>query len=195
MSQVNKAKRRFLLIATSIWGGIGFAGTATPFVASMLPSERAKAAGAPVESDIAGLAPGSMRIIEWRGAPVWILHRTEAMLAELHADHALLSDPDSDVPQQPDYARNEFRSINPAIAVLVGVCTHLGCSPEFRPAEDKAAMGQTWRGGFYCPCHGSRFDLAGRVLRGSPAPTNLLVPPYEFVSENKIVIGADRRKG
>ena len=193
MRKVDTTKRRFLVIATSIAGGIGVAGAAVPFVASMLPSERAKAAGAPVEADIGSLAPGELRIVTWRGQPVWILRRSKAMLSELIADDPLVSDPHSEVPQQPDYARNEFRSIKPEIGVLLGVCTHLGCSPVFKPADDRAEMGQAWNGGFYCPCHGSRFDLAGRVIRGSPAPINLAVPPYEFVSEEKIVIGSDRR--
>lgn len=193
MHEVDTNKRRLLLIATSIAGGIGMAGTAAPFVASMLPSERAKAAGAPVEAEIGSLAPGELRIVTWRGQPVWILRRTKAMLSELSANDPLVSDPHSEVPQQPDYARNEYRSIKPEIAVLVGVCTHLGCSPVFKSADDKAEMGQAWNGGFYCPCHGSRFDLAGRVIRGSPAPMNLVVPPYEFVSDEKIVIGSDRK--
>lgn len=194
MQQVDTTKRRFLLVAANIVGGIGAAGAAAPFVGSMFPSERAKAAGGPVEADIHDLAPGAMQIVEWQGKPVWILRRTEAMLADIRADDALLSDPNSEVPQQPDYARNEFRSIKPGIAVLVGVCTHLGCSPEFKSADDKAQMGQAWNGGFYCPCHGSKFDLAGRVLRGSPAPTNLVVPPYEFAGDDKIIIGSDRKK-
>jgi ubiquinol-cytochrome c reductase iron-sulfur subunit len=180
-----------LIAATGIAGGVGMAGAAVPFIASMFPSERAKAAGAPVLADIRELAPGALRIVAWRGKPVWILRRTEAMLADIRADDALVSDPHSDVPQQPDYARNEFRSIKPTIAVLVGVCTHLGCSPQFRSAEEKAQMGQGWNGGFFCPCHGSKFDLAGRVLRGSPAPTNLVVPPYAFLSDDKIIIGSD----
>ncbi|MFA5914470.1 MAG: ubiquinol-cytochrome c reductase iron-sulfur subunit [Burkholderiales bacterium] len=191
MRQVDKSRRRLLIAATGIAGGVGMAGAAVPFIASMFPSERAKAAGAPVLADIRELAPGALRIVAWRGKPVWILRRTEAMLADIRADDALVSDPHSDVPQQPDYARNEFRSIKPTIAVLVGVCTHLGCSPQFRSAEEKAQMGQGWNGGFFCPCHGSKFDLAGRVLRGSPAPTNLVVPPYAFLSDDKIIIGSD----
>ena len=191
MRQVDKSRRRLLIAATGIAGGVGMAGAAVPFIASMFPSERAKAAGAPVLADIRELAPGALRIVAWRGKPVWILRRTEAMLADIRADDALVSDPHSDVPQQPDYARNEFRSIKPTIAVLVGVCTHLGCSPQFRSAEEKAQMGQGWNGGFFCPCHGSKFDLAGRVLRGSPAPTNLVVPPYAFISDDKIIIGSD----
>ncbi len=192
MSQMDKNRRR-LLVATGVAGGIGIAGAAAPFVASMFPSARAKAAGAPVVADIHGLAPGVLRTIAWRGKPVWILRRTEAMLADIRADDSVVSDPHSDVPQQPGYAQNEFRSIKPAIAVLVGVCTHLGCTPNFEPADAKSQMGQDWNGGFLCPCHGSRFDLAGRVLRGSPAPTNLVVPPYTFVSDDRIIIGSHEK--
>jgi len=192
---MNVTRRRFLTVATSIAGGIGMAGAAAPFVASMLPSERAKAAGAPVAADISDLAPGELRIVAWRGSPVWILRRTVAMLADIRSDDAVVSDPRSDVPQQPAYAQNEFRSIKPGIAVLIGVCTHLGCSPEFKSAGDRADMGQAWHGGFFCPCHGSKFDLAGRVLRGSPAPTNLIVPPYEFANDDKIIIGSDKTNG
>ena len=176
-------KRRFLV------GGIGTVGAAVPFIASMLPSARARVGGAPVEVDIGDLAPGAVRIVGWRGKPVWILRRTEMMLVDIRHDDDLVSDPHSVVPQQPGYAQNEFRSIKPEIAVLVGVCTHLGCSPLFKPAADKVEMGERWSGGFFCPCHGSRFDLAGRVLKNSPAPTNLVVPPYQFVDNNKIVIG------
>lgn len=191
MKYPNTSKRRFLVVAASVAGGIGMAGAAVPFVASMFPSEGAKAAGGPVETDIDNLAPGALRIIAWRGQPVWILRRTKAMLADIRADDALVSDPHSDVPQQPAYARNEFRSIKPDIAVIVAVCTHLGCTPNFKAADDKAEMGPAWHGGFLCPCHGSRFDFAGRVLRGSPAPTNLVIPPYAFVTADKIVIGKD----
>lgn len=188
-------RRRFLTIASGVAGGIGMAGAATPFVISMLPSERAKAAGAPAQTDIRDLAPGEMRVLEWRGSPVWVLRRTDAMLDAIRVCDPIVSDPNSDVPQQPDYARNEFRSIKPGVAVLVGVCTHLGCSPEFKSAEARADMGQAWHGGFICPCHGSKFDLAGRVLRGSPAPTNLVVPPYVFASDDKIIIGSDKKNG
>ena len=191
---MNFAKRRFLLTATNIVGGVAIAGATAPFIGSMFPSERAKAAGAPVEADISELAPGAMQIVEWRGKPVWILRRTETMLAGIRADDSLVSDPRSEASQQPDYARNEFRSIKPEVSVMVGVCTHLGCSPQFKPAGDKAEMGQAWTGGFYCPCHGSKFDLAGRVLRGSPAPTNLVVPPYDFMDDGKIIVGSDTRK-
>ena len=164
-----------------------------PFVASLAPSARAKAAGAPVELDIANLAPGQLRIATWRGKPVWILRRSDEMLADIRRDDALVSDPRSEVPQQPHYAKNEFRSIDPRILVLVGVCTHLGCSPRFIPADAKGELGAAWNGGFYCPCHGSKFDLAGRVLKGSPAPTNLVVPPYQLVKGSTIIIGEDRK--
>ncbi len=186
---VDHRKRSFLAATTGALGGIVTIVAAVPFVGSMFPSERAKAAGAPVETDISDLATGQMQIVEWRGQPVWILRRTEAMLDAIRKDDSLVSDPNSEAPQQPDYAKNEFRSIKPAIAVLVGVCTHLGCSPQLKPADDKATMGQEWNGGFYCPCHGSKFDLAGRVLKGSPAPTNLVVPPYAFASDSRIIIG------
>lgn len=192
---VDRRKRRFLIAATSLAGGAAATGAAVPFVASLAPSKRAKAAGAPVETDIGDLAPGAMKIIEWRGKPVWILRRTNDMLAAIRSDDALVSDPDSEVPQQPDYAKNEFRSIDPKILVVVGVCTHLGCSPLFKSADDKAQMGAAWNGGFYCPCHGSKFDLAGRVLKGSPAPTNLVVPPYKLAGGNRIVIGEDAKSG
>jgi ubiquinol-cytochrome c reductase iron-sulfur subunit len=186
--------RRNLVIATSIAGGAATVGAAIPFVASMWPSERAKAAGAPVEVDISRLAPGELGVYEWRGKPVWVMKRTKEMLAAIKQADAQVSDPQSKVKQQPDYARNEFRSAKPEIMVLVGVCTHLGCSPKEKAAEAKAEMGADWPGGFYCPCHGSKFDLAGRVFKGSPAPTNLEVPPYEFVSDSTLVIGEDKQK-
>lgn len=191
MNETERRRRRLLVAATSACACIAAAGAATPFVASMLPSERARAAGAPVEVDISGLAMGEMQVVKWRGQPVWLMRRSAAMLDAIRKNDGLVSDPTSGVPQQPDYAQNEFRSIKPEIAVLVGVCTHLGCSPQYEPADDKARMGQEWSGGFFCPCHGSKFDLAGRVLKGSPAPTNLVVPPYSFVGASKLVIGKD----
>src|SRR6185369_8644374 len=184
---VNKGKRDFLVAATSVVGGIAAGATAVPFAGSMFPSERAKAAGAPVEADISKLAPGGMQIIEWRGKPVWIVRRTQEMLDSIQKDNNLVADPKSEVPQQPAYAKNEFRSIKPDIAVLIGVCTHLGCSPQFKSADAKGDMGMEWNGGFYCPCHGSKFDLAGRVFKGVPAPINLEVPQYKFVGDNKII--------
>ena len=186
---VDRRKRRFLTAATSLVWGAATAAAAVPFVASLFPSARARAAGAPVEIGLAKLAPGELKVIEWRGKPVWVMRRTGEMLSAIRRSDIQVSDPRSTVPQQPPYAKNEFRSIEPAIMVLVGVCTHLGCSPQLKPASAKAEMGPAWNGGFYCPCHGSKFDLAGRVLRGSPAPTNLVVPPYRFADGDKVIIG------
>jgi len=185
--------RRNLLIATTAVGGVGFVGAAVPFVASMMPSERAKALGAPVEVDIGGIGPGDMQIVEWRGKPVWVLHRTKEMIEGVSKDDDVVADPESKVPQQPDYAENELRSIKPEFLVLVGVCTHLGCSPQLKPPGDKPEMGPEWNGGFYCPCHGSKFDLAGRVYKGVPAPINLLVPPHQYLSDTRILIGDDKK--
>jgi len=186
--------RRTLVVATSVAGGVATVGAAAPFVASMWPSERAKAAGAPVEAEIATLQPGELRVFEWRGKPVWVFRRSKEMLESLKVVEANLTDPESKHSEQPKYAKNEHRSEKPDVMVLIGVCTHLGCSPQLRPAEAKAEMGTDWMGGFYCPCHGSKFDLAGRVFRGSPAPTNLVVPPYEFASDVALVIGEDKEK-
>jgi len=190
--EVDKSKRG-LLVATSVLGGVAGVAAAVPFVGSMFPSERAKAAGAPVEADISKLGPGEMQIVEWRGRPVWIVKRTKEMLEGIKKSDGKVSDPNSEVPQQPAYAKNEFRSIKPEIAVLEGVCTHLGCSPQFKSVEAKGDMGQDWNGGFFCPCHGSKFDFAGRVFAGSPAPKNLEVPKYKFVGDTKIVIGEDTK--
>jgi ubiquinol-cytochrome c reductase iron-sulfur subunit len=185
--------RRNLVVATSVVGGAASVGAAAPFVASMWPSERARAAGAPVEVDISRIPPGELAVIEWRGKPVWVLRRTKEMIESLKAVEPRLSDPKSKASEQPKYAENEYRSRAPDVLVLVGVCTHLGCSPQEKPAEAKAEMGADWPGGFYCPCHGSKFDLAGRVFKGSPAPLNLVVPPYEVVSDTKLVIGEDEK--
>jgi ubiquinol-cytochrome c reductase iron-sulfur subunit len=184
--------RRTLVVATSVAGGAAAVGAAVPFVASMMPSERAKAAGAPVEAEIATLQPGELRVFEWRGKPVWVIRRTKEMIESLRAVVPNLTDPESKHSEQPKYAKNEFRSVKPEIMVMEGVCTHLGCSPQMRPAEAKAEMGADWVGGFYCPCHGSKFDLAGRVFRGAPAPTNLKVPPYTLVSDGTLLIGEDK---
>jgi len=184
--------RRNLLLATSVATGAASVGAAVPFVASMLPSERARAAGAPVEVDISQLAPGQLEIVEWRGKPVWIIRRTREMLESLKSVEARLTDPASKASEQPQYAENDHRSAKPELMVMEGVCTHLGCSPQLRTAEAKAEMGADWAGGFYCPCHGSKFDYAGRVFRGAPAPTNLKVPPYTFVSDTTLVIGEDK---
>jgi len=190
--KVNSARRN-LVVATSAVGAAVGLGAAVPFVASMWPSERARAAGAPVEVDLSRIAPGELGVIEWRGKPVWVLRRTKEMIESLKAVEARLSDPQSKASEQPKYAQNEYRSANPELLILVGVCTHLGCSPQEKPAEAKAEMGGDWPGGFYCPCHGSKFDFAGRVFKGSPAPLNLVVPPYTLVSESKIVIGEDEK--
>jgi ubiquinol-cytochrome c reductase iron-sulfur subunit len=186
--------RRNLIVATSVVGGAATLGAAVPFVASMWPSERAKAAGAPVEVDISRLAPGEMAVYEWRGKPVWVIRRTKEMLDSLKLVAGRLSDPASKSSDQPDYATNEYRSAKPEFMVMEGVCTHLGCSPQLKAADAKGEMGSDWAGGFYCPCHGSKFDYAGRVFRGAPAPTNLRVPPYEFLSEGSIVVGEDKQK-
>jgi ubiquinol-cytochrome c reductase iron-sulfur subunit len=189
--KVNRARRK-LVVATSVVGGAAGVGAAAPFVASMWPSERARAAGAPIEVDVSRIAPGELAVFEWRGKPVWVLRRTQEMLASLKSVEPRLSDPNSKASEQPKYAENEHRSAKPDLLVLVGVCTHLGCSPQEKPAEAKAEMGADWPGGFYCPCHGSKFDFAGRVFNGSPAPTNLVVPPYTVV-DNKVVIGEDEK--
>ena len=186
------SQRRKLLIATSGAGALAAAATAVPFVASLTPSERARAAGAPVEADVAGLAPGEMMTVEWRGKPVWIVRRTAEMLAALEPVEPKLADPASDVPQQPDYATNRHRSIHPEYLVVIGICTHLGCSPSDKFAEGSAeGMPADWPGGFFCPCHGSIFDLAGRVYLSQPAPTNLESPPHKWLSASQVLIGED----
>ena len=183
--------RRNLVVATSAVGAAAGVAAAIPFAVSMMPSERAKAAGAPVELDVANMAPGEMAVVEWRGKPVWVIRRTREMLESLKAVTPRLVDPDSKSSEQPAYARNPMRSEKPEWMVMEGVCTHLGCSPQLRSAEAKAEMGADWVGGFYCPCHGSKFDYAGRVFRGAPAPTNLKVPPYTL-TEARLVIGEDK---
>jgi len=189
--ELDPSKRSFIK-ATGVVGGIGGIGAAAPFVASMFPSERAKAAGAPVEADVSKLAPGEVKIVEWRGQPVWIVRRTKEMVESIKKVDGLVADPKLDVPMQPEYAKNESRAINPEFAVLVGICTHLGCSPQFKSRES-GDMGAGWEGGFYCPCHGSKFDLAGRVYKGAPAPVNLRVPPHMYLSETTVLIGEDKK--
>jgi ubiquinol-cytochrome c reductase iron-sulfur subunit len=186
---VDKGKRRFLIGATGFVGGIGGVAAATPFVMSLFPSERAKAAGAPVEVDISKLEPGQKIDVEWRGKVVWIISRTPAMLEGLPKLDAKLADPASAQPQQPADCRNGWRSLKPPVFVAVGICTHLGCSPTFRPEVAPADLGPEWLGGFFCPCHQSKFDLAGRVYKGVPAPTNLVIPPYRFLNEGRILVG------
>jgi ubiquinol-cytochrome c reductase iron-sulfur subunit len=185
--------RRNLIVGTTVVAGAATVGVAIPFVWSFWPSERAKAAGAPVEADISGIAPGELKVFEWRGKPVWVVRRTKEMLEAVKKADDKVSDPTSEVKLQPEYAKNEYRSIKPEVLVLVGICSHLGCSPQQKTAEAKAEMGADWAGGFLCPCHGSKFDLAGRVYKGAPAPVNLDVPPHMYLSDNTIVIGEDKK--
>ena len=194
--ELDQGKRRFLVAATSVAGGVATGAVAVPFVASMLPSERAKAAGAPVEADITNLAPGEMMRVEWRGKPVWVVRRTKDMLEAVRQDDAKVADPKSErKPGEltPPYARNEYRSIKPEYLVVVGICTHLGCSPVDKFKVQAEPFDADWKGGFYCPCHGSLFDLAGRVYKNKPAPDNLEVPPYKFLSDTRILIGDDAK--
>ena len=190
---VDNGKRRFLTIAaTSGVAAVGAGFAAVPFIASWNPSARAKAAGAPVEAEFSKLQPGQMMRVEWRGKPVWIVRRTEKNLKDLASLTDSLRDPASAVKdQQPDYAVNEARSIKPEYSILVGICTHLGCSPTYRPELAPADLGEKWVGGSFCPCHGSRFDMAGRVYKNVPAPTNLVVPPHMYLSETRVIIGVD----
>lgn len=189
----NKEKRRFLIGATSVVAGVGAIAVATPFVMSLWPSEGAKAAGAPVEVDISKIEPGMKINVKWRGKPVWLLNRTSVMLATLPKMDDRVADPKSSVPHQPPYCKNETRSIKPNLWVAIGICTHLGCSPTFRPEMAPADLGSEWLGGFFCPCHQSKFDLAGRVFKGVPAPTNLVIPPYKYLSDTLVVIGEDTK--
>lgn len=184
------ARRRWLMATAGLGGALTLTAL-TPFVSSLLPSERAKAAGAPVEVEIDKLAAGDMMIVEWRGKPVWILHRTPEMLAALKKAEPFLADPASEERQQPDYATNAFRSRKPELLVAIGICTHLGCSPSKAFDAGDAALGADWPGGFLCPCHGSTFDFAGRVFKNKPAPTNLEIPPHRYLSDSRLIIGSD----
>ena len=189
---VNSGRRRFLVAATSAVGVAGAVGIAVPFVGSWNPSAKAKAAGAPVKADISKLEAGQMVVVEWRGKPVYVVHRTESQLERLADVNDKLKDPDSAISQQPAYISGIDRSIRPEILVIEGLCTHLGCAPKFRPEVGAADLGGAdWPGGFVCPCHGSKFDLSGRVFAGVPASTNLVVPPYSFEGDNLLVIGVD----
>ena len=186
------AERRQLVLLTAATGCVAAAGVAVPLVSSLAPSESARAMGAGVEVDISDLAPGGVKTVEWRGKPVWIMRRTPEMLAALPQQDAALADPASRKDQQPEYARNPQRSIRPEVFVTVGICTHLGCSPTAVPAgTSNPSVGDQWQGGFFCPCHGSTFDLAGRVFKNKPAPTNLEVPPHRYVSDTRLLIGDD----
>jgi ubiquinol-cytochrome c reductase iron-sulfur subunit len=187
-----KSRRRFLVAATGAVGAVGVAAAAVPFLGSWNPSAKAKAAGAPVKADISKLEPGQMVVIEWRGKPVYVVHRTQAMLDDLPNVDYLLKDPASAISKQPGYIKDNTRALHPEYLVVEGLCTHLGCAPKFRPEVGAADLGgERWHGGFFCPCHGSKFDLAGRVFSGVPASTNLVVPPYSFEDGRVLVIGID----
>lgn len=189
--EVNRSKRKFLIAASSAVGGVAAVGVVAPLVMSMMPSARARAAGAPVEADLSKVEPGQMTTFEWRGKPVWVVNRTKEMLDNLGKHDGALTDPTSEQPQQPEYCKNATRSIKPEMLVVVGICTHLGCSPTYRPEVAPADLGADWVGGWFCPCHGSRFDLAARVYNGSPAPVNLVIPPHKYLSDKMLLIGED----
>ena len=188
---VDSGRRRLLTIATTTAGLAGAIGLAIPFAGSLAPSEKAKAAGAPVKVDISKLEDGQQITVEWRGKPVWIIRRSEAMLEELPGLDGILADPASEKEQQPQYAQNTHRSIKEDVLILVGICTHLGCSPGYQPDIGPTAFDNNWKGGFLCACHGSKFDMAGRVYSGVPAPTNMVVPPHQYLSDTEVLIGED----
>ena len=189
---VDKERRRFLTATTTVVGGVGAAFAAVPFIASFQPSERAKALGAPVEIDISQIEPGQRVTHKWRGQPVWVVRRSAESVSALSSLTGKLSDPDSKEEQQPSYAQNGYRSIKEEYLVVLGLCTHLGCSPTYTPLDGEHGLGDDWQGGFFCPCHGSKFDLAGRVYAGVPAPTNLVVPPHQYITDSILVIGVDQ---
>ena len=188
---IDQGRRRFLTTAATVVGGVGAVAAAVPFVSNMNPSAKTKAIGAPVEVDISKLEPGDRMIEKWQGKPVWILRRTGEMLKDISSLNDKVSDPTSDDSAQPDYAKNEFRAREDEFLVVIGICTHLGCSPNFVMKEEGDSIAADWKGGFFCPCHGSRFDLAGRVFKGVPAPRNLVIPPYKFISPTRLLIGDD----
>ncbi len=192
---VDAGRRRFLTLTTTAVGAVGTGFAAVPFLASWAPSERAKALGAPVTIDISKMEPGQQVVAVWRRQPVWVIRRTKEMLESLDKVTAKLTDPNCEVPQQPDYirAKGAVRALRPEYMVLKGVCTHLGCSPKFRPEKGPNEIAADWQGGFFCPCHGSKFDLSGRVMNGSPAPINLMVPPHRYADDHTLVIGEDTK--
>jgi ubiquinol-cytochrome c reductase iron-sulfur subunit len=189
---VDTSRRRVLIAATSAVGAVGVGFALVPFISSMNPSAKARAAGAPVEADISKLEAGGLLRVKWRGKPIWVVSRTPEMLAALPTLDGELADPNSEVPQQPEYCKNPTRSIKPEYLVAIGICTHLGCAPTYRPDVAPEDLGPAWKGGFFCPCHGSRFDLAGRVYKSVPAPTNLVIPPHTYLSDTTILVGADK---
>ena len=188
---VDTSKRQFLTSALTVVGAVGTGYLAVPFLSQMQPSSKAMAAGAPVEVDISKMEPGQLLRVAWRGKPVWILNRPPEMLKILAGMDTVLEDPSSNESIQPESSKNAARSIKPEIFVAIGLCTHLGCSPTFRPEIGPPDLGDDWQGGFFCPCHGSKFDLAGRFYRSVPAPTNLEIPPYRYVTETQIIIGEE----
>ena len=188
---VDLGRRRFLGAATGVTSAVGIAFAAVPFLASWKPSARAQALGAPVEVDISKLDPGALLRVEWRGKPVWVLKRTPEMLDRLSQADEMVRDPASEQPQQPEYAANKLRSIKPEVLVVIGTCTHLGCSPTPRFEFGAEDLGADWPGGFFCACHGSKFDLAGRVWKGVPAPLNLVVPPHMYIDDTTVLVGED----
>jgi ubiquinol-cytochrome c reductase iron-sulfur subunit len=188
---VDQKRRRVLVAATSAVGAVGLGFVAVPFIASMNPSAKARAAGAPVQADVSKLEPGALLLVKYRGQPIWVVNRTPQMLEALPGMDPKLADPKSEVPQQPEYCANPTRSIKPNYFVAVGICTHLGCSPTYRPEFAPDDMGPEWKGGWFCPCHGSKFDLAGRVYKGVPAPTNLVIPKHKYLNETTILVGED----
>jgi ubiquinol-cytochrome c reductase iron-sulfur subunit len=188
---VDPKRRRVLVAATNAVGVIGAGFVAVPFISSLNPSARARAAGAPVEADISKLEPGALMRVKWRGQPIWVVSRTEEMLTALPTMDPRLVDPTSEVPHQPDYCKNPTRSIKPEYFVAIGICTHLGCSPTYRPEFAPEDLGAEWKGGWFCPCHGSKFDLAGRVFKGVPAPTNLWIPKHRYLNDTTILVGED----
>ena len=190
--EVNTGRRRFLTATTAVVGAVGAGFAAVPFIKSWSPSARARFAGAPVSQDISALAEGAQMQINWRGQPVFVARRSRAMLDVLGGMEPLLADPQSNASEQPAYAKNANRSIKPEISVLVGVCTHLGCAPQYLPEVKPEPFDPDWKGGYFCPCHKSRYDLAGRVYKAQPAPTNLPVPPYHYADDTTLVIGVDQ---
>ena len=192
-SPTDPSRRQFLITAASVVGAVGVAGASVPLVSSWWPSAREQAAAGPIRVDVSGVKPGQHITVSWHGKPIWIIRRTAEMLQSLVGHETALRDPDSLVQQQPDYINKPYRSIHPEWLVLVGLCTHLGCSPNYKPQPHSVSA--DWPGGFFCPCHGSKFDLAGRVYKGSPAPVNLVVPPYRFINDAELIIGEEPTEG
>ncbi|TAJ92474.1 MAG: ubiquinol-cytochrome c reductase iron-sulfur subunit [Gammaproteobacteria bacterium] len=188
---IDTTRRRLLTTAATIVGGVGAAAASVPFIASMTPSAKTKAIGAPVEVDLSDLQPGQRKIIQWQGKPVFILRRTAESLEQLANPGPQVRDPQSEENQQPEYARNIYRSIKPEYLIMLGLCTHLGCSPTFVAEEDEHDLGPEWKGGFFCPCHGSLFDLAGRVHKNFPAPSNIIIPPHKYLTDTRVLVGDD----